>query len=360
MSSALSRPRLVIQPATRTGWQAALIRTGAVLVALLLSAVFLSLTGKDAFEVLGAMFQGAFGSSYGISETLVRAIPLVLTGLGVALASRMQLWNIGAEGQFYMGAFAAAGVALTLGQLPAVALLPLMVVAGCVVGGLWAFLPGLARAYFGTSETITTLLLNYVAINWISFLVYGPWKDPKGFNFPLTPMFSESAWLPTLWGRVHVGLIIALVAAALLWLVLWHTRWGYEIRVIGESPRAASYAGMSIRQNILLVMFISGALAGLAGMMEVSGVIHRLQKDLSPGYGYTAIIIAYLARLNPVALVVVSFLFGGLQAGGYSVQTMGVPLATAYMIQGAILFCVLGAELLTRNRVRLFWGKEAA
>jgi len=163
-----------------------------------------------------------------------------------------------------------------------------------------------------------------------------------------------------LWGRVHIGLIIALISALVLWWVLWRTRWGYEIRVIGESPSAARYAKMSIARNILIVMFTAGGLAGVAGMMEVSGLIHRLQRDISPGYGYTAIIIAYLARLNPTALVVVSFLFGGLQVGGFSVQSMGIPLATVYMIQGIILFSLLGADVLTRNRIALFWRGEVA
>jgi ABC-type uncharacterized transport system permease subunit len=337
------------------------IRAGAVLLALVIAGLFLSLTGKDPIEVFMTMFDGAFGSKLGLSESLVRTVPLLLCGLGIALASRMQLWNVGAEGQFYMGGLAATFVALHWSTAPPLLLLPLMAVAGMLGGGLWCLLAGLGRAYLGTNETITTLLLNYVAINLVAFFVYGPWKDPKGSNFPLTPRFSDNATLPLLWGRVHVGLIAALVIAVILWQVLWHTKWGYEIRVIGESHSAARYARISIVKNILAVMFTAGALAGLAGMMEVSGLLHRLQKDISPGYGYTAIIIAYLAQLNPVALVVVSFLFGGLQAGAYSVQSMGVPLATAYMIQGVILFVVLGAELLTRNQLKLvFTKKEAA
>lgn len=351
---------MIIQPKSRPAYQVALIYLAAVLLALLASAAFLAMAGKSPVAVLSAMLGGAFGSKYGLSETLVRSVPLILAGLGIALAARMQLWNVGAEGQIYMGAFAAAGVALTWGDLPSAVVLPLMAVAGMVAGGLWAFLPGLARAYLGTNETITTLLLNYVAINWVSYLVYGPWKDPKGFNFPLTAMFQKNAWLPTLWGRVHIGLLVALLAAALLWVVVSRTRWGYEIKVVGESPKAARYAHISIAKNILAVMFTAGALAGLAGMLEVSGLIHRLQRDVSPGYGYTAIIVAYLAKRNPLAIVPVAFLFGGLQAGGYSVQTMGVPLATAYMIQGMILFAVLAAEMLTRNQIRFSRRKEAA
>lgn len=353
-------PRLIIQPGSRRLWQVALIYLGAIGLALLLSALFLGLTGKDPVKVLSTMLGGAFGSKYGISESLVRSVPLVLAGLGIALAARMQLWNVGAEGQIYMGAFAASGVALYLGDtLPGFALIPLMALAGILAGGLWAFLPALARAYWSTNETITTLLLNYVAINWVAYLVYGPWKDPKGMNFPLTAIFTKAAWLPTLWGRVHAGLIAAVLIAVLLYLVLGWTKWGFEIKVVGDSPRAAQYAKISITRNILLVMFTAGALAGLAGMMEVSGLIHRLQPNISPGYGYTAIIVAYLARRNPLAIVPVAILFGGLQAGGFSVQTMGVPLATANMIQGAMLFTVLAAEMLSRNTIRLSWRKEA-
>jgi simple sugar transport system permease protein len=353
-------PRFVLHAQHRSGWQKAAIRVGAVLLGFLISAVLIMATGKDPVVVFGTMFSGAFGSKWGFSETLVRTTPLLLCSLGIALASRMQLWNIGAEGQFYMGGLGAAFVALKFSTMPAPVLLPTMAIAGFVLGGLWCLLPGIARAYLGTSETITTLLLNYVALNWVAYLVYGPWKDPKGHNFPLSPTFSESATLPVLTGRVHIGLILALIMAGVFWWVLQNSRWGYEIRVIGESPAAAGYAGMNITRNILLVMFVSGAMAGLGGMMEVSGVLHRLQKDISPGYGYTAIIITYLAQRNPLAMILVAFLFGGLQAGAYSIQTKGVPLATAYMIQGMILFCVLGAELFTQSRLRFVWRKEVA
>ena len=345
--------RPVLVPVERTTWQQVLIRLGAVLIALLLAALLLAVTGKAPAEVLMAMLHGAFGSKYGIQESLVRAIPLLLCGLGVSLAARMRLWNIGAEGQFYMGAVAAAGVALKAGQLPAALLLPLMVLAGMAAGGLWAWLAGWMKTRFKMNETITTLLLNYVAMNWVTYLVYGPWKDPKGSNFPLSPIFSESAWLPAIWGRVHVGLFLALAAAPLLWWALRTTRWEYQVRVIGESPTAATYAGMPIGRQVLLVLFASGALAGLAGMMEVSGVVHRLQVNLSPGYGYTAIILAWVSKLSPLALVPVAVLFGGLQNGAYSVQTLGVPLATVGMIQGLLLFTVLGAEILTTHRLQL-------
>jgi simple sugar transport system permease protein len=325
-----------------------------VVLALLVGALFLRLTGSNPAEVYGMMLRGAFGSRYGTTETLVKAIPLMLCGLGVGIAFRMLLWNIGAEGQLYMGAFAATWVCMTFPGWPAYLLLPVMVAAGCLAGGLWALLPALPRAYLRTNEVITTLMLNYVAILWVSYLVHGPWRDPAGLNFPLTRPFPRSAWLPTFPGtRVHVGLIVAVVAAAVLSLVLWRTRWGYEVRVIGESARAARYAGMDVERNILLVMFLSGALAGLAGMCEVSGVIHRLQHQISPGYGYSAIIVAWLARLNPWAVLAVAVLFGALLVGGYAVQLAGIPAAVAYMLQGTILFFVLGGDFFTRYRICL-------
>ncbi|OIQ54650.1 ABC transporter permease [Neomoorella thermoacetica] len=329
-----------------------------VILALAVGAIFLAATGFQPMKVYQSMLNGAVGSKYGISETIVKAIPLMLAGLGVSVAFRMLLWNIGAEGQFYMGAFGASWVALTFPHLPAYIMLPAMFLAGGLMGALWGLLPALPRAKWGVNEVITTLMLNYVAILWVDYLVYGPWKDPKGFNFPLTATFSDAAALPTIAGtRVHVGLIFALVAAVLLAIILWHTRWGYEIRVIGESARAARYAGMNIERNIILVMLLSGALAGLAGMSEVAGITHRLQHGISPGYGYTAIIIAWLAKLHPATIILVSILFGGLIVGGYSVQTAGVPAATVSMLQGAILFFVLGGEILTRYRLH-FGRKE--
>ncbi|GFN22320.1 MAG: ABC transporter permease [Thermoanaerobacteraceae bacterium] len=341
-------------------WMAVVIPILSVILALGLGAIFLAATGFDPWKVYQSMLKGVTGSRYGISETVVKAIPLMLTGLGVSVAFRMLLWNIGAEGQFYMGAFGATWVALTFPHLPPHIMLPAMFIVGCLLGGLWAVVAAIPRAKWGVNEVITTLMLNYVAILWVDYLVYGPWKDPQGFNFPLTAPFAQAATLATIPGtRVHLGLVFALIAGVLLTIILWRTRWGYEIRVIGESVKAARYAGMNIQRNIILVMFLSGALAGLAGMSEVSGVTHRLQHAISPGYGYTAIIIAWLAKLHPATVILVSFLFAGLIVGGYSVQTMGVPAATVSMLQGAILFFVLGGEILTRYRLH-FRGKEVA
>ena len=197
--------------------------------------------------------------------------------------------------------------------------------------------------------------MNYIAILWIEHLFYGPWKDPQGYGFPGTAEFPEVAWLPRLANtRVHLGLLIAIVAAVFIWLVLSRTKWGYEIRVIGENPTAAKYAGISTARNIILVMLLSAGLAGLAGMAEVAGISHRLQKGVTVGYGYTAIIVAWLAKLNPWAVLVVAILLAGLLVGGDQIQiTMGLPASVALVLQGIILFLVLGGESLTQYRIRL-------
>ncbi|WP_231881869.1 ABC transporter permease [Anaerosporomusa subterranea] len=323
-----------------------------VILALLFCAVFLALTGQNPLDVYIAMLTGAVGSAYGLSETLVKAIPLMLCGLGISIAFRMQLWNIGGEGQLYMGAFAATWVALSFPELPAWLLLPLMVVVSMLSGGIWALIAAALRAKWQVNEIIITLMLNYIGSLWVSYLVHGPWRDPKGHNFPLTAPFSPSALLPTLGdSRIHAGLIFAIVLMVLLYVVFRQSRWGYEIRVIGANETAARYAGMNIKRNIYLVMLASGAICGLAGMTEVSGIVGRLQPNISPGYGFTAIIVAYLSRMNPLAIGIVSLLFGALQVGGYYIQTFGVSATVSAMLQGAILFFVAGGEVFTQYRL---------
>ncbi|HAI86978.1 MAG TPA: ABC transporter permease [Firmicutes bacterium] len=326
----------------------------AIVMSLVLGAIFLLASGFSPLKVYYYMWWGAFSDWYGISETLVTSIPIMLCALGVALAAKMLLWNVGAEGQFHMGACAAAWVALSMPGAPAWQVLPLMVLAGMAAGALWALLPAVPRAYLGVNEIITTLLLNYVAIYWVEYLVHGPWRDPVSLNFPLSAPFSDAARLPFLFGtRIHWGLVFALAAAALIWFVLGRTKWGYEVTVIGENPRAARYAGMNIERNIVLSMCIAGALAGLGGMAEISAIAGRMTRQLSPGYGYSAIIVAWLGKLNPWAVALVSVLFGGLLVGGYSAQVIGVTAASVNMLQGLMLFCVLATEALGRYRVRI-------
>jgi ABC-type uncharacterized transport system permease subunit len=344
-------------------------RTAALLVpivsfglALVVGGVLLLAAGANPIETYKAMFEGAFGSGYNRSETLVKAIPLMLTGLAVSIAFRMLFWNIGAEGQLVMGAIATAWVPLFLLQgsdLPGWTLLLIMGCAAFAAGALWGLIPALLKAYLQVNEIITTLMLNYVAILLMDHLYTGPWKDKQGFGFPGTASFREVASLPRITERVHLGIVIAIAAALLIWLVLIRTRWGYEIRVIGENPNAARYAGISLVRNILLVMIVSGGLAGLAGYGQVAGIAHRLQKGIAVGDGFTAIIVAWLAKLHPIGVLIVAVLMAALSVGGDQITiTMQLPAAMARVLQGAILFFVLGGDIFVRYRLRLVRAAE--
>ncbi len=233
-------------------------------------------------------------------------------------------------------------------------MIPLMMLLAAAGGGFWGLVAGWFKTKWQVSETITTLMMNYIAILWVNYLVYGAWRDPQGLNFPLTAPFPEAAMLPAFGTlRVHYGIFAVLLLAGALWLMFKSSKWGYETLVIGSNPSPARYAGIDIRKNVLMVMFISGAISGLAGMVEVSGIVGRLQPGISPGYGYTAISVAWLARLHPLAIVMVAFLFAIIHVGGFMIQTMGIPSAAATMLQGAILFFVVGSEILTRYEIRL-------
>jgi general nucleoside transport system permease protein len=339
-----------------------------ILLALLFGALLLLVVGANPWQTYRAMAQGAFGTPAqwqqgqfsNLIETLVKAIPLMLTGLSVAVAFRMRFWNIGAEGQLVMGGVAAAAVALWVPVfmpfLPESrwVYLPLIIAASVLLGAIWALIPALLKAYMRVDEIITTLMFNYIAILFYQYLFNVAWKDPAGFGFPGTARFPDFALLPRLIGRLHWGLIFAVVAAFIVWLLLERTRWGYEIRLIGQSPAAGRYAGISLATTILLVMFVSGGLAGIAGMSEVAGISHRLQRGLAVGSGFTGIIVAWLAMLNPWAVLLVAFLLAALLVGGEQIQMiMGLPASVAPVLQGAILLFVLGGNVFVRYRLRL-------
>ncbi|MCX8014142.1 MAG: ABC transporter permease, partial [Rectinema sp.] len=291
------------------------------IVSILLTAMLLIIFGADPLKTFGSMAIGAFGSVHGFSETLVKAIPLVLTGLGVAIAFRLKFWNIGAEGQLTLGGVAAAGVALFLEKaFPGRSLLLAAILGGILAGALWAGIPALLKTTLKVDETLVTLMMNYIAILYSEFLYYGPWRDPKGYGFPGSRMFSESAWLPRIFGRAHIGIWVGLALAVILWIVLKRTRWGFELQIIGASQKAARYQGIAVNRNIILAVMLSGALCGLAGSFEVLGISHRLQQGLSIGYGYTAIIVAWMSQLNPFAVPFVAVALAGLATGGDQVQ----------------------------------------
>jgi simple sugar transport system permease protein len=342
------------------GWLPAAISAGAIVLALVIGGIILALVGGNPLAAYAQIARSSFGSLDVFSDTMVKAIPLILVGLGCAVAFRMRLWNIGAEGQFFMGAWGASAVVLlplVSDTTPSFVVITLMLIAGMVAGAAWGFIPGILKARFNVNEIISTLMLNYIAIAWNDFFIFGVWSEG---GFQMSKTFPRNAWLPRLadYARqvpafsgltTHLGLVFALVATVAIWLILNHSRWGYEIRLIGDNPRAAQYAGVPIARHAVLVLMLSGALAGLAGMSEISGVVHRLQGQISPGYGFTGIIVAWLAKLNPFAIVLVSILFGALILAGREIQPSGIPK----MIQGIILVCLIASDFLLRYRVRL-------
>lgn len=313
----------------------------------------LALGGYDVGEALAAIWRGAFGSEQAIASfTLKRSVPLLLTGLAVALAFRAGIWNIGAEGQLYAGAVAGFTVGLLGGGLPSVVLLPLVLLASLVAGALWAALPTVMKLRNGTNEVITTLLLNFVAINLTGWLVQGALQEPRGVYNESAPL-PESAHLPTLWPGtdLHVGFALAVLLAVGLWVVFRRARIGFLIRAIGEGPDAARISGQVRSDRIAAGVFLtSGALAGLAGAVQVAGVDLKLYETISPGWGYTAIAVALLARLNPLAVIGTAIFFGALQAGGSGMQrAAGVPFAWVNVIEA---IAVLGVLIAARGPTR--------
>ena len=347
-------------------WFPAAVSVGAVMAAFVLSGIIFALIGGEPIKVFGFFIKATFGSWPVFSDTLVKATPLIIVGLACTIAFKMKLWNIGAEGQFYIGAwFASAVVMMPLlpETTPRIIVIPVMMIAALIGGAIYGFIPGYLKARFAVNEIITTLMLNYVAIQWNNYWIFDRWSDA---GFQMTPAFAKSAWLPRLtdYARsihafsgitLHLGVLIGIAAAVLLWWILERSRWGYEIKLIGDNPEAARYAGINIARNITLVMMLSGALAGLAGMVEITGVVHRLQERISPGYGFTGIIVAWLAKLNPFAVILVSILFGALIVAGREIQPSGL----SNMLQGFILFFVISSDVLLRYKVSLV-KKDAA
>ena len=339
----------------------------ALIVAFILGAIVIYLAGGDPIRSYIHIAKASFGNLGVLSDTLVKATPLILVGLACTVAFSMHLWNIGAEGQFYMGAFGASAVVL-LPLLPAETspwiFIPVMIIAGAIMGALWGFIPGILKAYLNVNEIITTLMLNYIAFAFINFFVFAVWSEG---GFQMSPMFPKTAWLPRLSNlsaefpifrglTTHLGLLFGIVLAFVVAFILYRSKWGYEIRLTGDNPEAAKYAGINIKRNIILVMALSGALAGIAGMSEITGVVHRLQSSISPGYGFTGIIIAWLARLNPFAVILVSILFGALLLAGREIQPSGIPK----MMQGIILVCLIASEFFLRYRVHIVHEVEEA
>jgi ABC-type uncharacterized transport system permease subunit len=329
-----------------------LIALGATAAGVLLMMVGLELAGYDSLAAMTALWHGAFGSWYAFSSaTMVRAVPLIVIGLGFAFALQGGALNIGAEGQFYAGAMAATWVGLHVDAWPApVAILTLWVAAG-LAGALWMALPVLLKVRYGVFEAISTLLLNFVAISLVSYMVQGPLQE-AGRVYPQSDQIAEAARIPLMFGtRLHWGFPITVLLAGLIGAVLARTMWGFQLRAVGAGPQAAAIAGrVSSGRVVAVALLWSGALAGLAGGVEIAGVSYALYQNLSPGYGFTAIAVALLARLRPLGIVVTGILFGALEAGAGAMQRdAGVPSVAVYVVEAVVIVVVLLAEVMARR-----------
>ncbi len=327
----------------------------AALAMLVTGSLLFTLLGHDPLHAFHVYFIKPVSSAYGAGELLLKATPLTLCGVGLALGFRASVFNIGADGQLTMGAIAAGGVALFFRGIDAWWLLPLMVAAGAAAGMLWAAVPAVLRTRFNTNEILTSLMLVYVAHLFLGYLVHGPLRDPEGFNFPQSRMFHDAAMLPLMVEglRTNAALLLALLSVAGAWFFCSRTFAGYRMQVSGQAPHAANYAGFSEKKNVWLAFLLSGALAGIAGVGEVAGPIGQLQPSVSPGYGFAAIIVAYVGRLHPLGVLLSALLMSLLYIGGESAQMeMQLPSAITGLFQGLLLFYLLAADLFIHYRFK--------
>ncbi len=339
-------------PSRVAGWLSPLLAAAAMLV---VGFVLFTALGKNPWTAFHAFFVQPVATLYGIGELLLKATPLMLIAVGLAAGYRANVWNIGAEGQLTMGAVFGGGLALLFQDSSSALLLPMMLVAGVAGGMLWAAIPAYLRTRFHANEILTSLMLVYVATLTLSLLVNGAWRDPEGFNFPQSKLFTETAMLPILLPdtRLNYSFLLALAVVALGWLFMHRSLAGFQMRVAGLAPDAANYAGVSARRTVWLGMLIGGACAGLAGVSEVAGPIGQLLPSVSPGYGFAAIIVAFVGRLHPVGIVFASLLMSLLYLGGESAQiNLALPSAVTGLFQGALLFFLLAADVFINYRLR--------
>ena len=326
----------------------------AVILTLLTGSIIFYIMGFNPFFALYTFFISPISNAYGISELLLKATPLALIAIGLAFCFKNNIYNIGAEGQLTMGAIFGGGIGIYFYDVNGFWLLPLMIIGGAIGGALWGLIPAFLKIKFNTNEILTSLMLVYIALLILDYLVVGPWKDPDGYSFPKTKSFSESGRMPLLFQglRVHLGLIITLVLIFISWFVFSKTMFGFQLKVSGYSPIAARYAGFSQNTLIYSAFAICGACAGIAGLGEVSGPIGLLYRDISPNYGFTAIIVAFLGRLHPFGIILAALVIALTYLGAEDAQLfMQIPAAVGFVFQGLVLFYLLGAELLINYKI---------
>jgi len=335
-----------------------LLALGLTLIA---GAIMFALLGKNPIEALDAFFVEPLMEVWSLHELAVKAGPLILIAVGLSVCYRSNNWNIGAEGQFTMGAIAGSILPIVFYDWHSPMVLPLMLIMGAIGGALFAAIPALLKAHFNTNEILTSLMLVYIAQLFLDWLVRGAWRDPQGLNFPVSRDFAPEAVLPAIWeesGRAHWAFVFAIAAAVLVWFMMKYTLRGFEIVVLGQAERAGRFAGFSSRKMIWFSFLLSGAFAGLAGISEVSGSIGHLQPAISPGYGSTAIIVAFLGRLNPLGIIASGLVLALTYLGGEAAQlSIGVSDKVTRMFQGLLLFFVLSCDTLIYYKIRILWSR---
>ncbi len=332
----------------------------AILLAFVCGAVLIACSGYSPFEAYYTMIKGSFGNVNSVAEVFVKTTPLLLAALGLTISNRAQVISIGSEGQIYLGAMGAAAVGLFMGALPVYVAIPLCMLAGIAIGAFWGGIAGWLKVKMNANEVIVTLMMNYVAIELVRYLVNGPWRDPNSVE-PFSAQITAGAWLPVLVPktRLHIGLLIALGMVVLFWWILHRTTMGYQLTICGSNPAAAEANGINCKRMIVISMLISGGMAGLAGAIELMGVHHRLIEEVSPEYGFTAIIIAILGRGKPVRVMFAAFFFAVLTVGADGMRrSMGIPSALGTILQALVLLFALGSEmyeqrLATREKIEM-------
>jgi general nucleoside transport system permease protein len=329
----------------------------AVTVSLAIGGFLITMVGVSPIEAYKAFLYGIVGNRVNIGNVLSVATPLMLTGLSFAFATKCSVFNIGAEGQLYIGAVFATWIGLRFGSLPSYILIPLVILAGFVGGGLWGLIPGFLKARYSVNEIVLTVMLSEIAVQLVSWLTRGPMLDPLSYGLPQSAQLSEAARLPLLMKgtRLHAGLLIALLCVFIIYIILTRTSFGFRIQAVGFNAKSAKYAGMNIVSSVMLAMLISGGLAGIAGAIEVAGVHYRLMDGISPSYGFTGIVVSLLGKGNPFGVAVSAILFSALQAGADAMQRrVAVPVHLAQVIQGLTIMLVIIAEYLNAYQLQRF------
>lgn len=329
-----------------------------VVLTMLIGMLVFDALGIDGWAAVRDLFLTPILASYKWQDVALKAAPLVIIAFGLSVGNRAQVWNIGAEGQYILGALCAAGVGMAFGASGGVLVVLAMVLAGMAGGAVWAWIPAVLRTRFSVNEVLSSLMMTYVALQLLSYLVGGPWKDPNGRNFPATAPLPESQHLPILAGNtIHLGILVALLLPLVFWVVMSRSEFGYQVRVVGSSPQAARHGGFDAKSTIRAAMLIGGAMAGLAGALELTGAIHKIDLGFPSGYGFTAIIVAFLGRLNPFGCLLAGVVLAVTSVGGQLAKTtVHIPDSTAGIFQAMMLFLILASDILIRYRVKIVKG----